>query len=60
MDNGNRIIPEEWFYFEDWLKERADRASQNSEHGEENEYYNHYEFVRREWVSHIADTIRKS
>ena len=48
------IIPKEWFDFDDWLKERAERVKGYDD------IRSHYEFVRHEWVSHIANTIRQS
>lgn len=61
MGDKKRIIPEEWYYFEDWLAERAEQAKKNAiGFGESDEYYEHYEFVRREWIAHIANTIRES
>lgn len=61
VSDGKRIIPDEWFYFEDWLKERAERAKKTAtECGESSECYEHYAFVRNEWTAHIANTFRKS
>ena len=58
MSENKRIIPEQWFFFEDWLKERADKAKQTAvEVAEPDECSEHYEFVRREWIAFVADTI---
>ena len=61
MSENKRIIPKEWFDFEDWLEDRAKRAKKTSDECDgTNEVFEHYEFVRREWISYIAETIRNS
>lgn len=46
------MIPNEWFFFQDWLKEQAEKAGRG-------QMRQHFQFVFHEWTSHIAKTIRE-
>lgn len=45
------MIPEEWYKFQDWLKEQADNST--------GEMHEHFEFVYNEWTSYMAGKIRE-
>lgn len=45
------MIPEEWYKFQDWLKEQADNST--------GEMHEHFVFVYDAWTSYMAGKIRE-